>query len=247
MVAKNSEEIARIKIACTICKRILVALGKMVEAGMTTYDIEKRGEELIRENRVVSAFRNYNGYPADLCVSVNEEVVHGIPSRKRVLKEGDIVSIDIGVIYKGYCGDCADTFPVGEIKSIHRKLIEVTRRSFEAGVAMVLPEKRIGDIGAAIENFVEENSFSVVKEFAGHGIGKNLHEYPEIPNFGIPGTGAILRENMILAIEPMINQHKAAVRILDDGWTVVTKDGGYSAHYENCVLVGRQGPEILTA
>jgi len=245
-MVKTRCEIEKIKIACSICKSILVELGGMVKAGITTYDIEQRGEELIIENRVVSAFKNYNGYPAGLCVSINEEVVHGIPSLERVIKEGDIVSLDIGVIYEGYYGDCADTFPVGEVAAIHKKIIEVARESFAAGILKALPDMRIGDIGAAIENFVAENNFSVVREFAGHGIGKSLHEYPEIPNFGKPGKGEILREKMVLAIEPMINQGNSSVRILDDGWTVVTKDGGYSAHYENCVLIGNNGPEILT-
>ncbi|MBN1444755.1 MAG: type I methionyl aminopeptidase [Candidatus Omnitrophica bacterium] len=245
-MVKTTCEIAKIKTACGICKKILVELGCMVEAGIATYDIEEKGEELIRKNGVVSAFRNYNGYPAGLCVSVNEEVVHGIPSKGKMLKEGDIVSIDIGVVYRGYCGDCADTFPVGKIQEIHKKLIEAARGSFYAGISAALPDLKVGDIGAAIENFVKSNNFSVVKEFAGHGIGKNLHEYPEVPNFGRSGTGEVLKEGMVLAIEPMINQHKAAVRILDDGWTVVTKDGGYAAHYENCVLIMKRGPEILT-
>jgi methionyl aminopeptidase len=245
-MVKTPGEIAKIKTACGICKKILVELGSMVEAGITTYDIEKKGEELIRKNGVVSAFRNYNGYPADLCVSVNEEVVHGIPSAEKVLKEGDIVSIDIGVVYSGYCADCADTFPVGEVREIHKQLIEAARGSFFAGIISAMPDMRVGDIGAAIENFVKSNKFSVVKEFAGHGIGKDLHEYPEVPNFGRSGTGEILKEGMVLAIEPMINQYKTDVRILNDGWTVVTKDGGYAAHYENCVLISRQGPEILT-
>lgn len=245
-MVKTHREIEGIRVACRICKAILIELGEMVRAGITTHDIEQRGEELIRENRVVSAFRNYNGYPAGLCVSVNEEVVHGIPSREKVLKEGDIVSLDIGVIYDGYYADCADTFPVGRLKEVHSKIIEVARESFAAGISKALPDMKIGDIGAAIEKFVTGNHFSVVKEFAGHGIGKELHEYPEIPNFGQPGRGETIKENMILAVEPMINEGKSAVRILEDGWTVVTKDGGYSAHYENCVLIGKDGPEILT-
>ncbi len=245
-MVKTRAEIEKLRIACRICKTILVELGDTIKAGITTYDIEERGDRLIEKNGVVSAFRNYNGYPAGLCVSVNEEVVHGIPSSDRVLKDGDIVSLDIGVIYDGYYADCADTFPVGRVKEIHSRIIEVARESFSAGISKALPERKIGDIGAAIEKFVTGRRFSVVREFAGHGIGKELHEYPEIPNFGQPGTGETIRENMVLAVEPMINESRAAVKILSDGWTVVTRDGGYSAHYENCILIGSNGPEILT-
>ncbi len=245
-MVKTRSEIEKIRIACGICKRILVQLGETVKEGITTLEIEKKGDELISKNRVVSAFRNYNGYPAGLCVSVNEEVVHGIPSAKRFLKEGDIVSLDMGVIYEGYYSDCADTFPVGRVKDCHLRLIDVARKSFTAGVSKALPGMKIGDIGAAVERFVSESGFSVVKEFAGHGIGKELHEYPEIPNFGRSGTGETIREGMVLAVEPMINEGKPAVRILEDGWTVVARDGRYSAHYENCVLIGENGPEILT-
>ncbi len=243
---KTSQEIERIKVSCKICKSILVELGEMVRCGITTYEIEKKGEELIKENGVESAFKHYNGYPANLCISVNEEVVHGIPSREKILKEGDIVSLDMGVVYKGFYSDCADTFPVGRVKEIHSKIIDVARASFAAGILKALPDMRVGDIGVAIENVVKANNFSVVREFVGHGIGKSLHESPEIPNFGEPGKGEILKENMVLAIEPMITEGKADIMILKDGWTVVTKDGGYAAHYENCVLIGKNGPEILT-
>lgn len=245
-MVKTRGEIEKLRIACRICKTILVRLGEMVQSGITTYEIEKKAGELLRKNHVVSAFKNYNGYPAELCVSVNEEIVHGIPSRDKVLKEGDIVSLDIGVIYNGYCGDCADTFPVGRVKDIHSRLIEVARESFTMGISKSLPEMKIGDIGAAIEEFVTDNHFSVVREFVGHGIGKELHESPEIPNYGYPGTGETIKENMVLAVEPMINEGMSDVKILQDGWTVVTKDGRYSAHYENCILIGSNGPEILT-
>ncbi|MDD3726388.1 MAG: type I methionyl aminopeptidase [Candidatus Ratteibacteria bacterium] len=245
-MVKTKEEIEKMRVACRICKHILIELGEMITEGITTYDIEKKAEELFNKNGVISAFKNYNGYPALLCTSVNEEVVHGIPSKKKVLKEGDIVSIDIGTIYEGYYSDCADTFPVGQIKDIHKKMIYVARESFKKGISMALPGKTTGDIGAVIENFVKQNKFSVVREFAGHGIGKELHEYPEIPNFGYSGTGVLLKENMVIAIEPMITEHSSSVKILEDGWTVITKDGGFSTHYENCVLIREDTPEILT-
>ncbi|HOL21679.1 MAG TPA: type I methionyl aminopeptidase [bacterium] len=245
-MVKTQKEIDKIRTACRICKSILIELGKMVKEGITTYDIEKKAEELFKKNRVYPAFKNYRGYPAVVCVSVNEEVVHGIPSKEKVLKEGDIVSIDIGVIYDGYYGDCADTFPVGKVQDVHKKMIDVARRSFKECLCVAIPGKKTGDIGAAIENFVKQNKFSVVREFAGHGVGKELHEYPEVPNFGQPGTGELLRENMVIAVEPMITEYDSPVKILEDGWTVVTKDGGFSAHYENCILIKNEGPEILT-
>ncbi|MCM8762006.1 MAG: type I methionyl aminopeptidase [Candidatus Omnitrophica bacterium] len=245
-MVKTQKEIDKIRTACRICKSILIELGEMVKEGITTYDIEKKAEELFKKNSVSPAFENYRGYPAILCVSVNEEVVHGIPSKKKVLKEGDIVSIDIGVIYDGYYGDCADTFPVGKVKDVHRNMIDVARKSFKECLYVAIPGKKTGDIGATIENFVKQNKFSVVREFAGHGIGKELHEYPEIPNFGENGTGEILRENMVIAIEPMIIEHSSPVKILKDGWTVVTKNGSFSAHYENCILIKKEAPEILT-
>lgn len=245
-MVKTQEEIDKIRTACRICKLILMELGNMVKEGITTYDIEEAGKELFKKYRVISAFKNYRGYPAELCVSVNEEVVHGIPSKKKVLREGDIVSIDIGVIYEDYYGDCADTFPVGRIKDVHKKMIYVARESFNRGISMALPGKKTGDIGASIETFVKRSKFSVVREFSGHGIGRELHEYPEIPNFGQRGTGVLLEENMVIAIEPMITEHSSTIKVLNDGWTVVTEDGGFSTHYENCILIKKDGPEILT-
>lgn len=246
-MVKTQIEIEKIRTACRICKLILIELGEMVTEGITTYDIEKRAEELFKKYGVVSAFKNYKGYPGMLCISVNEEVVHGIPSREKMLKKGDIVSIDIGVIYEGYYGDCADTFPVGEIKENHKKMIYVARESFKKGLEVALPGKKTGDIGAEIENFVKKHKFSVVKDFAGHGIGKELHEPPEVPNFGYRNTGVLLKENMVLAIEPMVTEFSSSVKIMKDGWTVVTEDGGFSAHYENCILIKNGEPEILTA
>ncbi|MCX8082579.1 MAG: type I methionyl aminopeptidase [bacterium] len=246
-MVKTKEEIEKIRVACRICKLILIELGEMIKEGITTYDIEKKAEKLFKKHKVVPAFKNYRGYPAMLCVSVNEEVVHGIPSKEKMLKEGDIVSIDIGVIYDGYYGDCADTFPIGKVQDVHKKMIDVARESFNRCLYMAIDGKRTGDIGAVIEDFVTHNSFSVVKDFAGHGIGKELHEYPEVPNFGQYGTGELLRENMVIAIEPMITEFSSSVKIMEDGWTVVTKDGGFAAHYENCILIKKEGYEILTA
>lgn len=245
-MVKTKEEIEKIRVACRICKLILIELGKILKEGITTYDIEMQAEKLFKEHKVAPAFKDYRGYPFMLCVSVNEEVVHGLPSKEKVLKEGDIVSIDIGAIYEGYYSDCADTFPIGKISVEHKKMIDVARESFNRCLSVVVPGKRTGDIGSVIETFVKQNKFSVVKDFTGHGIGKELHEYPDVPNFGKHGTGALLKENMIIAIEPMITEHSASVRILDNGWTVITNDGGFSAHYENCVLIKEGGPEILT-
>lgn len=246
-MVKTKKELEKIKTACRICKLILVELSDMVKEGITTYEIGQRAEELFKKHRVIPAFKNYRGYPSVICISVNEEVVHGIPSKEKILKEGDIVSIDIGVIYNGYYGDCADTFPVGKIKDVHKKMIYVAREAFNRCLNVALPGKRTGDIGAVIEDFVKQNNFSVIRDFAGHGIGKELHEYPEVPNFGNYGTGELLRENMTIAIEPMITEYTHSIKIMKDGWTVVTEDGGFSAHYENCILIKKGEPEILTA
>lgn len=247
-MVKTPEEIEKIRASCKKCKSVLKELGCILKPGISTYEIEEKAVKLLKKVKEAEfAFKNYNGYPANLCVSINEEVVHGIPSRDKFLMEGDIVSIDIGLVYKGYYSDYAETFPVGDISPEKRRLVEAACKAFREGFAMALPGMQTGDIGAAVQRFAEENKFSVVKEFVGHGIGAALHEFPEIPNFGFPGTGAVLQANTVIAIEPMLNQGKADVKILSDGWTVVTRDKSCSAHYEECVLITGEGPELLAS
>lgn len=235
-----------VKIACKKSREIIEELKEFILPGISAFEINLKCEEIMKKKKVVSAFKGYNGYPASICVSVNYEVVHGIPKKEKILKEGDIVSLDIGVIYKGYYGDCADTFPVGNVEVKYIYLIETARKAFKKAVEKIYPGVRTGDIGFVIENYVKRRGFSVVRDFAGHGIGKKLHEPPEIPNFGEKGKGDILRENKIIAIEPMINEGTWEVEILEDGWTVVTKDRKFSAHYENCVLIKKEGVEVLS-
>ncbi|HXK44771.1 MAG TPA: type I methionyl aminopeptidase, partial [bacterium] len=200
----------------------------------------------MEKEKVKSAFRGYRGYPGVICISINEEVVHGIPSKSRYLRYGDIVSLDVGVVKDGYIGDCAITCPVGEIDPEKQRLIDVTRKSLELGISKVKAGCRTGDIGSEIQRFVEKEGFNVVRDFAGHGVGKYLHEEPDVPNFGRRGKGFELQENMVIAIEPMVNMGKPDLRILSDGWTVVTRDGLPSAHFEDTVLVKKEGFEILT-
>ncbi|MCL5408915.1 MAG: type I methionyl aminopeptidase [Candidatus Omnitrophica bacterium] len=245
-IYKNQQDIEKIKKACRISKAILEKVGASIKEGITTKDLEIVAEKLMKEYNTNSAFKGYMGYPGLICISVNEEVVHGIPSEKKKLKSGDIVSIDVGFRYKGFCGDCAATFPVGEISKEKNHLLEITKKSLLAGIAYALPGKRTGDVGYAIQKVVESAGFNVVKEFGGHGLGRSLHEEPGISNFGNPGTGAFIKKNMILAIEPMVNMGDSKIKILEDGWTVVTSDGLPSAHFEEDVLITENGNEVLT-
>ncbi len=244
-MVKTAAEIEKIRISCRKCKDVLNELGSFLKEGMSTYEIDEKASACLEKAGVEAAFKNYNGYPANICISLNEEVVHGIPSKSRILKQGDIVSIDVGAIYQGYYSDYAATFPVGKVDPIHLRLMEVARESFLKGFEKAVAGKRTGDVGAAIQKHVEKNGFSVVRDFVGHGVGKALHESPEVPNFGVPGRGELLRENEVIAIEPMINTGGSGVEVLEDGWKVVTRDGGFSAHYEECVLITRDGPESL--
>jgi len=246
MVIKTVDELKGMKTACLIVREILERIKEVIRPGMSTYDIEEISMKIMERKKVIPAFKGYAGYPGNICVSVNEEVVHGIPKKDKILKEGDIVSVDIGVIYNGFYGDCADTFPVGKISKEHRKLIEVTKKAFYVGVEQIKEGATTGDIGNAIQKFVEENGFSVVKAFAGHSIGKKLHEYPEITNFGEKGEGEILKEGMVLCIEPMVNEGSYEVEILEDGWTAITSDGKYSSHYENEAIVRKEKGEVLS-
>jgi methionyl aminopeptidase len=242
----DKREIEMVKTACKKSREIIEELKEYLLPGISTYEIEIKSIELMRKKKVSSAFKGYRGYPANICISVNYEVVHGVPKIGKILKEGDIVSIDVGVIYNGYYGDCADTFPVGKIEVKYKKLIEVSRIAFEKALKEVYAGSTTGNIGYAIETYVKNNGFSVIRDFAGHGIGKNLHELPEIPNFGERQKGDILYENQIIAIEPMVTEGKGETEILEDGWTAVTKDRKYASHYENCVVVKKNGYEILS-
>ncbi len=246
MIVQTSDEIEKVKKACVIVREILEGISEIIKPGISTYDIDELAFEMMKKRQVVPAFKDYGGFPANICVSINEEVVHGIPKKDRILKEGDIVSVDIGVIYDGFYGDCADTFPVGEIRQIHKKLIDVTKKAFYVGVDYIKDGVMTGDIGNSIQQFVESNGFSVVKAFAGHGIGKKLHDFPELANFGNKGEGEILKDGMVICIEPMVNEGTWKVKILDDGWTAITSDRKYSAHYENEVLVRKEKGEILS-
>ena len=220
--------------------------GEMVKPGVTTQEINDEVERFIRKEGAIPSFLNYSGYPGSICISVNDEVIHGIPG-KRVLQDGDIVSVDVGAFIGGFHGDCAATFACGTITPEAQDLIDVTRQSFFEGIKFAKKGYRVSDISAAIQVYVESHGYSIVREYVGHGIGKNLHESPEVPNFGNPGRGIRLLPGMTLAIEPMVNAGSAAIQLLSDGWTVKTRDGKYAAHYENTILITDGEPEILTA
>lgn len=243
---KSEREIELMAEAGKILERVHNELEKALRPGMSTKDIDTLGEEIIRSYGCIPSFLNYNGYPASICVSVNNEVVHGIPSKKRVIQEGDIVSLDAGVIYKGYHSDAARTHGVGEISKEAKQLIEVTRQSFFEGIKYAKAGNHLNDISAAVQAYAEEFGYGVVRDLVGHGIGEHLHEDPEVPNFARRRKGIRLQAGMTLAVEPMINVGRPGVRWLDDEWTVVTEDGSLSAHYENTILVGEDGPEILS-
>jgi len=246
MIAIKSErELTLMRQACKITAAARALAGEMVRPGVTTKQIDKAVHDYIVSQGAKPSFLNYNGYPGSACVSVNETVIHGIPDG-RVLKEGDIVSIDVGAYYKGFHGDCAATFACGAISADAQKLIDITKQSFFEGIRFARRGHRVSDISHAIQTYVESNGFSVVRSFVGHGVGAQLHEEPEVPNFGNPGRGPRLLPGMTLAIEPMVNVGTHEVRILRDGWTVVTVDGKLSAHYENTVLITDGEPEILT-
>ena len=242
---KNESELQSMSRACRITAEARALAGSMVKPGVKTSEIDKAVHDYIVAQGAKPSFLNYNGFPASICISVNDCVIHGIPGGY-VLKEGDIVSIDVGAYYGGFHGDCAATFPCGAISTEAQRLIDVTRQSFYEGMKFATRGHRVSDISHAIQTYVESNGFSVVRSFVGHGIGRKLHEDPEVPNFGAAGRGPRLLKGMTLAIEPMVNVGVADVRILKDGWTVLTNDGKLSAHYENTVLITDGEPEILT-
>lgn len=229
-----------------VVREVLELVRGCVHPGATTFDLEKTAQNRLKELGVKAAFKGYHGFPCVLCTSVNSEVVHGIPSPKRVLKEGDIVSVDFGVVVDGYYGDAAITIPVGKVAPEAERLLRVTEASLHAGIAAVKPGNTLGDVGAAVQGVVEKEGFSVVRDFVGHGIGAAMHEEPQVPNFGQAGRGMKLRPGMVLAIEPMVNAGSPDVMVLDDGWTAVAKDGSMSAHFEHTVAVTASGARILT-
>lgn len=243
---KSPKEIELMRESCRLLSIVHDELGKAIRPGMSTWEIDHMGEEMIRSFGCVPNFLHYNGYPASICVSINDEVVHGIPSKKRILQEGDIVSLDAGLIYKGYHSDAARTYGVGEISEEAQKLIDVTRQSFFEGIKYATAGRHLHEISAAIQNYCESFGYGVVRDLVGHGIGTHLHEDPQIPNFKPLGRGIKLRPGMTLAIEPMITAGRYDVEFLDDDWTVVTEDGSLAAHYENTVLITEGEPEILT-
>ena len=245
IVCKSPAELERMRAANALVADVLAELAAMVAPGVTTKDLDVAAETLVRDGGAEPAFKGYRGYPCTLCASVNEQVVHGIPSN-RALGEGDIISLDMGVKLNGFYGDSAVTVPVGKVSDDAATLLRVTRESLEKGIAQVRLGGRISDIGHAIQQHVEKHGFSVVREFVGHGIGAALHEEPQIANYGEPGRGPRLAEGMTLAIEPMVNIGRPAVKVLVDGWTAVTKDGSLSAHFEHTVAVTKTGPLVLT-
>jgi methionyl aminopeptidase len=246
VVLKSRREIEIMRKANLIVAEVLDRLEEMVKPGVTTADLDRMADELTRKRGGVPAFKGYRGFPASLCTSVNEQVVHGIPSKKQALREGDIVGLDFGVVYEGYVGDSARTVAVGKVSDEARRLMDVTRKSLALAIEECRPGKRLSDIGRAVQDYVEPRGYSVVREFVGHGIGRHLHEEPQVPNYYNAANSMKLKAGMVLAIEPMINAGGHDVEILDDGWTVVTRDHSLSAHYEHSVAITEDGPYILS-
>jgi len=245
IICRSPAEIERLRRSGKMARGLLEELRERAQPGVSTWELEKYTEGRIAQLGARSAFKGYRGYPCCLCASVNSEVIHGIPSQRR-LKTGDILGLDLGVVLDGYYGDSAITVPVGEIPESAQRLLRVTQEALRLAIDQARLGNRLGDISATVQRHVEENGYSVVREFVGHGIGRQLHEEPQIPNFGQPGHGPVLKQGMVLAIEPMVNAGGAAVRVLADNWTAVTADGALSAHFEHMVAVSRNGPDILT-
>ena len=243
---KSHSEIEKMRIAGKITGMALVEASKHIRPGISTAELNKIVHDYIIKQGAVPSFLHYNGYPASICASVNDAVVHGIPDKDIILKEGDIISIDVGAYINGYHGDAARTYPVGKISDEAARLIAVTKESFFRGIKHAVHGGKLGDISAAVQEYVEDNGYSVVRDLVGHGIGRNMHEDPSVPNFGHAGKGVKLVAGMALAIEPMVNAGEYDVCVLDDDWTVVTEDGSLSAHYENTIIITRDKPEILT-
>ena len=247
ILLKSSRELEHMRAAGRILAEVKARLKALVRPGASTKDIDEDIEAFIVGKGAAPAFKGYRGFPATVCVSINEEVVHGIPSPRRKIHEGDIVGLDLGCIVEGYYADCAFTLPVGPVPADVQKLLDVTRESLDRAIQECRPERRLSDVSHAVQSHVEAHGFSIVRAFVGHGIGRALHEEPQIPNFGDPGRGPQLRAGMVLAIEPMVTMGSWEVRILDDGWTAVTQDGSLAAHFEHTVAVTENGPEVLTS
>ncbi len=246
IVLKTTRELSLMKEACVISAGALKAAGAAVEPGVSTAEINKVAHDYIVKHGAIPSFLGYNGFPAAACISINDEVIHGIPNKKRIIRAGDIVSIDVGATLNGYVGDNAATFAAGDISPEAQRLCDVTRESLYEGIRAAVAGGRLGDIGSTIQRYCEERGFSVVREFTGHGVGKQLHEDPSVPNFGTPGRGVRLLPGMTLAIEPMINAGGAGIRQLPDGWTIKTRDGSLSAHFEHTIAITSNGPVIMT-
>ena len=243
---KNAAQIAMMRDAGKITGEALAMAGEMVRPGITTKEIDTAIREYIKKCGATPSFLNYGGFPASACISVNDEVIHGIPSAKKILRDGDIVKIDVGAYYKGYHGDSANTFPVGNVSEEAATLIRVTKESFQKGIETLGPGSRLGNLGAAVDGYVRQFGFSAVRKFVGHGIGRDLHEVPDVPNYGIAGRGQRIYTGMVIAVEPMINAGTYDVIQLDDGWTIKTADGKLSAHYEHTLAVTDNGVVLLT-
>jgi methionyl aminopeptidase len=247
IICRSAAEISRMRAASQLVAAVLSELESAVAPGVTTADLDRLAERLVREGGAVPAFKGYRGFPATLCASVNDEVIHGIPSPQRKLAEGDVVSLDMGVKLNGYYGDSALTVPVGKVPDASLRLLRVTQEALERAITQVRVGGRLSDIGHAVQSHVEAHGYSIVREFVGHGIGERLHEDPQIPNYGDPGRGPKLAEGMVLAIEPMVAMGRPETKVLADGWTAVTKDGSLAAHFEHTVAVAAGGPIVMTA
>src|SRR5438132_1340439 len=245
VIRKSKIEIEKMRVAGQIVARVLKQLSEIVQPGITTRDLDAEAERLIRAAGAVPTFKGYHGYPASICASINDEVVHGIPS-KRKLREGDIIGIDCGATFMGYVGDAAITIPVGNVSDAVKHLLDATQRSLYKAIEKCRVGNRLGDVCNAVQSYVEPLGYSVVKNYCGHGVGRAMHEEPQVPNYGKPGTGPVLREGWVIAIEPMINLGHEDVKVLSDGWTVITMDGQPSAHFEHTVAITREGPQRLT-
>ena len=246
IVLKTSRELAIMRKAGKISQKALRLAGEAVEPGVSAWEIDKMVRNYIESMGAAPSFLHYNGYPASTCISINHVVIHGIPQKSTILKKGDIVSIDVGACYQGFHGDNAWTFACGEIDPRAQALMDATEKSLFLGIEQARPGKRLGDIGHAVQEYVEARGYSVVREFTGHGVGAKMHEDPSVPNYGTPGRGVRLTAGMVIAIEPMINQGRKEIKIMDDGWTVRTVDGALSAHFEHMVAITPEGPVILT-
>jgi methionyl aminopeptidase len=251
-ILKSRDEITKLREANRVVAEVLEAVGLMVRPGTTTWDLEEEARKILEKRGAKSAFLGYTPapdippFPAVLCTSINEEIVHGIPSRERVLKEGDILSVDFGAFKEGYCGDSAKTFPVGEVSEEASRLMNATKKALEKGIEQMKHGNRLQDIGHAVQHHVEKEGFSVVRYFVGHGIGVSMHEDPQVPNYGRPGRGLRLRKGLVLAIEPMVNLGTHEVEVLNDGWTAVTRDRMLSAHFEHSIAITEDGPYVLS-